>query len=173
MLELETGNPLVAMHHCTELTHVAAQMGDGSEAPHAAALNALTQYVLQEKHATEHLEQSCQNLQCIDSPRMLAYIQTIAAQWDLRQGNLEQAIARAEVALEAAQIVSNPSEIALSWSVIIQAGYQRGNRKCAQQHFADLKTKLKAQALSAQAQQRMAALEDCLFDSMPITQEVD
>lgn len=173
MLELETGNPLAALHHCTELTHVAAQMGDGSEAPHAAALNAVTQYVLQEQHATEHLEQSCQLLQRLDSPRMLAYVQTIAAQWDLHQGNLDQAIARAEMALEAAQIVSNPSEIALAWSVIIQVGYQRGNRKCAQQHFVDLKTKLKDQALSVQAQLRMAALEDCLFDSMPLTQEVD
>lgn len=173
MLELETGNPLAAMHHCAELTRVAAQMGDGSEAPHAAALNAVTQYVLQEQHATEHLEQSCQHLQCIDSPRMLAYVQTIAAQWDLQQGNLDQAIARAEMALEAAQIVSNSSEIALAWSVIIQVGYQRGNRKCAQQHFADLKTKLQDQALSKQAQQRMAALEDCLFNARPISEEVD
>jgi DNA-binding SARP family transcriptional activator/nucleoside-triphosphatase THEP1 len=164
MLELETGNPSAALNDGNELIHVAAQMGEGSEAPHAAALNALTQYLLQEKNAGEILEQSCQVLQRIDSPRMLAYVQTIAAQWDLAKGDLIQAIARAEKALEAAQVVNNPSEIALAWSVIIQANHQCGNLNCAQRHFADLKTRLKDRALSAQAQQCIAALEACLHE---------
>ncbi|MBE9001385.1 AAA family ATPase [Nostoc sp. LEGE 12447] len=164
MLELETGNPSAALNDGNELIHVAAQMGEGSEAPHAAALNALTQYLLQKQNATEILEQSSQVLQRIDSPRMLAYVQTIAAQWDLAHGNLIQAIARAEKALEAAQVVNNPSEIALAWSVIIQANHQRGNLNCAQRHFADLKTRLKDRTLSAQAQQSIAALEAYLHE---------
>lgn len=164
MLELETGNPSAALNDGNELIHVAAQMGEGSEAPHAAALNALTEYLLQEKNGKEILEQSCQVLQRIDSPRMLAYVQTIAAQWDLKQGDLIQAIARAEKALEAAQVVNNPSKIALAWSVIIQANHQRGNLNCAQRHFADLKTRLKDRVLSAQAQQSIAALEAYLHE---------
>lgn len=162
MLELETENLSPALDYGGELIHVSAQMGEGSEAPHAAALDAVTRYLLQENNAAESLERSCQVLRQIDSPRMLAYVQTIAAQWDLARGDLHQAIARAEDALEAAQLVNNPSEIALAWSLVIQASHQRGNRDCAQRHFADLKTKLKDQTLSAQAQQSIAGLEACL-----------
>lgn len=131
MLDLETGTPITALHHCTELIQVAAQMGQGSEAPHAAALNAVTRYLLQEQNAAERLEQSCQVLQRIDSPRMLAFVQIIAAQWDLEQGDWEQAIARAEVALKAAQQVNNPSETTLASTILIQARYQGGNLKNA------------------------------------------
>ncbi|QIR37183.1 AAA family ATPase [Tolypothrix sp. PCC 7910] len=166
MLELETGNPVAALNDGNELIHVAAQMGEGSEAPHAAALNALTQYLLQKQNATEILEQSCQVLQRIDSPRMLAYVQTIAARWDLAQGDLTQAIARAEKALEAAQVVNNCSEIALAWAVVIQANHQSGNLNCAQQHFAEMKTRLKDSTLSAQAQQSIAAVEAYLHESI-------
>lgn len=159
MLELEIGNPTAALNDGNELIRVSAQMGGGSEAPHAAALDAVTRYVLQEKNAADSLAQSLQVLRKIDSPRMLAYIQTIAAQWDLAQGNLQQAVARAEEAWSSAQLIDNPSEIALAGSAIIQANYQRGNLDCAQQHLADLKTRLRDQALSAQAQQRITQQE--------------
>lgn len=166
MLALESGQPSLALDYGSELIHVSAQMGEGSEAPHAAALDAVTHYLLHETAAAEALTQSCQLLQQIDSPRMLAYVQTIAAQWDLQQGHLEGAISRAETALEAAQQVSNPSEIALAWAIIIQASHQRGNLACAHRHLADLKARLKDQALSAQAQQRLAAIAATLTASV-------
>ncbi len=162
MLELETGNPTQALNDGMELIRVSAQMGGGSEATHAAALDAVTHYLLQKSHAPKALEQACQMLQTIDSPRMFAFVQTIAAQWDLQQGNGDQAVSRAEVALEAAQSVGNPSEIVLAWSVIIQVGYQRKNFSCAQQHFADLKTRFGDRPLSAVAQQRLSELEEML-----------
>ena len=166
MLELETGNPTAALNDGNELIHVSAQMGEGSEAPHAAALDAVMRYLTQEQNAADSLARSLQVLRQIDSPRMLAFIQTIAAQRDLAEGNLQQAVARGEEALEAAQLVNNPSAIALAWSVIIQANHQRGNLDSAQRHFADLKTKLKDQALSAQAQQRMTDLDALLNKSI-------
>ncbi len=159
MLELEAGQPSTALDYCSELIHVSAQMGEGSEAPHAAALDAVTRYLLQEKNAAEALERSRQILKHIDSPRMLSYIQTLAAKWDFQQGNVKQAIARAEEALEAAQIVDNPSEIALAWSVLIQANRQFGNIDSAKQHARKLKLRLKSHSLSALAQQQAAALE--------------
>ncbi|WP_416676114.1 hypothetical protein [Egbenema bharatensis] len=169
MLELERGSPDLALDYCRELLHVSAQMGEGSEAPHAAALNAVTQYLLQEEddleQATVLLEQSRQDLIQIDSPRVLSYIQTIAGQWDLQQGHLLQAVTRAEEALEAAQMVDNPSEIALAWSIIIQASHQRGNLACAQRHHRELQAKLKNQPLSARAQKALAHLEQLLIQS--------
>lgn len=166
MLELEAGQPASALSYCSELIHVSAQMGEGSEAPHAAALDAVTRYVLGEKNAAEVLAQSRQSLQQIDSPRMLAFIQTIAANWDRQQGDFKQAIARAEDALEAAQVVDNPSEIALAWSIIIQTSHQLGNVDCARRHFLTLKESLKEQSLSALAQQRMTQLAQEL-DELP------
>ncbi|HIK15554.1 MAG TPA: AAA family ATPase [Leptolyngbyaceae cyanobacterium M33_DOE_097] len=160
MLELEAGQLTLALDYCSELIRVSAQMGEGSEAPHAAALDATIHYLLQETNAATELERSCQILKQIDSPRMLAYIQTLAAEWDLHQGDLQRAIARAEEALEAAQVVSNPSEIALAWSVIIQASCQMGNVDCPKQHLTELQKRLKDQPLSARAQQRIVQLAE-------------
>jgi DNA-binding SARP family transcriptional activator/predicted ATPase len=162
MLELEVGQLALALDYCSELIHVSAQMGEGSEAPHAAALDAVIRYLLQEKNAAEPLERSRQVLKRIDSPRMLAYIQTLAAAWDLQQGNLKQAIARAEEALEAAQAVDNPSELTLAWVMVVQANYQLGNLDEAKQQIVALKTRLKGQMLSTRAQQSLAQLEQSL-----------
>jgi DNA-binding SARP family transcriptional activator/predicted ATPase len=166
MLELEAGQPSVALDYCSELVHVSAQMGDGSEAPHAAALDALTRYLLQEKQAAIALEQSCQILKQIDSPRILAYIQTIAAEWDLRQDNVNQAIARAKEALEAAQVVNNPSELTLAWATVIQASRSLSNLDESMQQFIELKTRLKGQLLSVRAQESIAQLEKWLNSSI-------
>jgi DNA-binding SARP family transcriptional activator/predicted ATPase len=162
MLELETGRPQLALDYGNELIRVAAQMGGGSEAAHAAALEAVTQYLLQENHAAEALAQSCQVLQQIDSPRMLAYVLTIAAQWDMQQGNLSQAITRAEAALSAAQQLDSPSEIALAWVMVIQGNSQLGNLTIARQHFVNLTTRLKQQTLSARAQLALDQLKQSL-----------
>lgn len=159
MLELEVGQFALALNYCNELIHVSAQMGEGSEAPHAAALDAVTRYLLQEKNAAESLERSRQVLKRIDSPRMLSYIQTLAAAWDLQQGNLNQAIARAEEALEAAQAVDNPSELTLAWVRVIQANCQLGHLDQAKQQLAALKTRLTGQPLSERAQQSLAQLD--------------
>lgn len=159
MLELEMGQPAIALDYCSDLIHVSAQMGEGSEAPHAAALDAVTRYWLQEENAATTLGRSCQVLHQIDSPRILAFIQTIAAQWDLQQGNGNQAIARAKEAYAAAQVVDNPSEIALAGAALIQAYRQLGNGDDAKQHFIQLKKQLKGYALSTLAQQSIAQLE--------------
>lgn len=152
MLELEANQPALALDYCSELIHVSAQMGEGSEAPHAAALDAVTRYLLQEENATEALERSRQVLKHIDSPRMLSYIQTLAAEWDLQQGNVNQAIVRAQEALESAQIVDNLTEQVLAWGVVIQSEHQLGRRDQATQQLTKLKQRLSDHALSARAQ---------------------
>lgn len=167
MLELEGGQPLTALNYGSELIHVSAQMGEGSEGPHAAALDALIHYLLQAKHARDALERSRQILKQIDSPRMLSYIQTLAAAWDLQQGHFNQAIARAEEALAAAQEVDNPSELALAWVMVIQSHHQLGNLEDAKQYLVELKTRLQGQPLSARAQQSLAQLEQSLNESNP------
>jgi DNA-binding SARP family transcriptional activator/predicted ATPase len=159
MLELEAEQPAIALNYCCELIHVSAQMGEGSETPHAAALYALTRYLLQEQNAADAFEQSRQMLIEIDSPRILAYIQTLAAEADLQQGKVKQAIARAEEALAAAQVVDNPSEIALAGSALIRAIHQLGNPDSAKQKWVELSAQLKGYVLSSHAQQQLSYLE--------------
>jgi DNA-binding SARP family transcriptional activator/predicted ATPase len=162
MLELEASQASVALDYCSELIHVSAQMGEGSEAPHAAALDAITRYLLQEPNAAEALERSRHTLKQIDSPRILSYIQTLVAEWNLHQGNYQQALTYAEEALEAAQVVDNPSEIALAGSALIQAQRQLGYLDRAKRHFVELKTRLKGHTLSARAQQILSQLQQSL-----------
>lgn len=159
MLELEAAQPEMALNYCSELIHVSAQMGEGSEAPHAAALYAATRYLLQEQNATDAFERSRQMLIEMDSPRILAYIQTLASEADLRQGKVKQAIARAEEALEAAQLVDNPSEIALAGTALIQAIHQLGNQDSARHKWGELVAQLQGYVLSSHAQQRLSYLE--------------
>lgn len=165
MLELETGHLASALDYCSEFTDVTAQISEGSEAPHAAALDAVTRYLLQEKNAAAALERSCFTLHQIDSPRMLAYVQTLAAEFDLQQGRTQQAIERAEAALAAAQIVNIPSDIALAWAVLIQGVLALGQIDCAADHFQTLTRKLGDCALSARAQRQVRQIEP--FLSLP------
>jgi DNA-binding SARP family transcriptional activator/predicted ATPase len=162
MLELSTGHLADAIDYCSELSYVTAQMSEGSEAPHAAALDAVTRYLLKEKNAEVALERSCLTLHQIDSPRMLATIQTLAAEFDLQQGNPKQAISRAEAALAAAQTVNNPSEIALAWTVLIQNVLALGQIDCAKDHFYSLTRKLRNDSLSVRAQQALNRVEQLL-----------
>jgi hypothetical protein len=164
MLALETDNPAQALEYGNELIQVAAQMGGGSEAAHAAALDALAHYLLPEQQCSEALAQACQVLRQIDSPRMLAYVQTLAAESDLHQGKVQQAVARAETALAAAQIVNNPSEVALAWTLIIQASHQRGNRECAHKHFAELQRRVADHPLSNRAQRGLITVQQLLSE---------
>ncbi|NEP16953.1 MAG: AAA family ATPase [Leptolyngbya sp. SIO4C1] len=159
MLALEADDPVTALSYCDELTAVAAQMGEGSEASHAAALDALIHYWLGTPSAEERLARSQQTLAQIDSPRMVAYSQTMAARFDLQQGWVKQAAERAEAALAAAKIVNNPSEMALAWAVIIQASLQQGNHSCAARHLASLRQKTDSAPLSHSASQALQAIE--------------
>jgi DNA-binding SARP family transcriptional activator len=162
MLELEVGNTQAACDYCDALITVTAQMGEGSEAPHAAALNALAHYMLGQPGADDPLARSRQTLIKMDSPRMLAYVQTLAAEYDLQQGRLKSAIARAEEALAAAQVVNNASDISLAWAVIIQASLTLGNANCAQQHFQKLTERVKEGSLNQRATLAMQHLRQQL-----------
>ncbi|MEW6494066.1 MAG: hypothetical protein AB1589_16365 [Cyanobacteriota bacterium] len=163
MLELEAGEPRQALDYCSELVTVTAQMSGGTEAPHAAALDAVIRYALGEKEAAEAIARSCLTLQRLDSPRMLCYIQTFAAEIDLQQQHTEQAITRAQEALQAAQIVNNPSELALAWAVFIQAEISLGDRKSATKHWQDFKQKVGKQALSHRASTAFKGIEQQLL----------
>lgn len=159
MLELESGEFNQGLEYCSELVTVAARMAGESEAIHAAALDSVLRYALGEKDAQEAMARSRLALQRLDSPRMLGYIQTIAAAIDLQLGHCEQAITRAQEGLQAAQIVNNPSELLLAWAVLIQAELQVGDNNSATQHWQQLNEQVGKQGLSHRAHVALQVLE--------------
>ncbi len=163
MTELEAGNPTAAIVHCQELATVAAKISDeGSEGPFAVALNSLANYVIGQTDA-EAIEQALSTLRQIDANRMLAYSLTFAAEIDLDNHRIELAIARAQAALQAAQIVDCSSEIALAWVALIRGMLILGKPQCALELFQDLQRQIDRSALSTRA---LTAI-DCLAQHLP------
>jgi DNA-binding SARP family transcriptional activator/predicted ATPase len=159
MLALEDNNPTVALDYCSELITVAAQMGEGSEAHHAAALDALAHYLLNDRDVYATLRGSCQSLKYLDSPRMLAYIQTIAAKYDLQQENLQQALIRASEALESANIVNNSSEQVLALEILITTEIKLNLQQEAFEHYQQLQ-KINLLSLSHRAETALTKLQN-------------
>lgn len=122
MLDLETGRPQHALDRCETLLPVAAKMGEGSEAPFTAALEALARYALGEAGASEKLAAALSELRRIDSNLLLAYSLTYAAEVDLRSGDTAAARRNVEAALQAARRVGgrNMSVLANALLVLIE-----------------------------------------------------
>jgi DNA-binding SARP family transcriptional activator/predicted ATPase len=153
MVELETGNPIAALSYCDEISTIAAKIqGEGSEATVAAALAALARYRLEHPNAEKELTEAIAKLQQVDAKRMLAYVLIGAAEVDLNCDRPALAVNRAEAALRNAQIVNHPSEIALSWAVLIQGLFALGEQQQATDQLELLQQAIKPDDLSYLAQ---------------------
>ena len=152
MTELEADDPIAAITYSAELATVAAKIsGEVSEGAFAAALDALARYATEQPGAEVMLEQALSTLQQIDSQRMLAYTLTFAAEVDLKHNRTELAIAHAEAAFRAAQLVDHPSETALAAAALIRGKLQRGDRQPALALFENLQQKISLFAISERA----------------------
>lgn len=153
MLELEFGHPTAALPYCHEMVNVANKIqGEGSEEPIATALAALANYQLQPLNAAENLEQAILCLYQIDAKRMLAYVLVGAAEVDWANQHLELASTRAETALQAAELMEQPCEIALARTILMQVALALGNPDRAAAEWETLQSTLDRRSLSARAQ---------------------
>lgn len=149
MTELEAGDPLAALPYCDRILLVADKIkGEGSEAAVANALAALVRYWLQYPKAEEELTQAIATLQQVDAKRILAYVLSGAAEVDLGSDRPELAVERARTALQNAQIVNHPSEIALSWAILVQGLLALGEYKQAATQWEELRQKVNDRDLS-------------------------
>ncbi len=136
MTELEAGAPAAALPYCDEIAAVAAHMPeDSSAAAIAQALAALAHYALETPTSAPELTQAIAALQQADAKRMLAYVLMQAAEIDLRCDRPKLGLSRAELALENAQIINHPSEIAQSWALVVQGAIATGNPQRAVAEF--------------------------------------
>jgi DNA-binding SARP family transcriptional activator len=128
IIELESGRTAEALALCSELMPMAARMGEGSEVPFAAALDALSRLTAGEAGADERVNQAMASLRLVDSKAHLAYALNFAAAIDLRNDRVGSARRRAEEALAAAEAVKRRSEGALSRALLAQAAIADGER---------------------------------------------
>ena len=136
IIELEVGDPLSALPYCNEMMIVAAKIqGEGSEGAIATALAALANYRLKQPDADADLERAIVTLQQVDAKRMLSYVLSGAAETDLERDHLRLAVSRAEMALQAAQLINHPSEMTLAWALLVQGWLAIGDRTQAKQTF--------------------------------------
>ncbi len=153
MTELETGDPVAALPYCQEMAMVAAKIqGEGSEGAVAVALEALARYQIGQPQAEKRLNDAIATLQHLDTKRMLAYVLIGAAEVDLKCDRPELAVNRAEAALATAQAVNHPSEIALSWAILIQGLLALGEQERAKTQLELLQQNINRNELSLPAQ---------------------
>ncbi len=122
MIELERERAAEALSRCRELRAITADMEEGSEAPFAAALEALARIAAGENGAAPDLDDAVRRLRQVDSKWMLAYAQNEAAVHDLAAGEFQQARRRATDALAASKAVDYRSEGALARAILIRTG---------------------------------------------------
>lgn len=166
MLELEAGNAVAALTFAQELKTAAAQLGEGSEGAVASALEALSQYWLEQPQASEVLAPSLDALKREDAQRMLAYVLTSAAEKDIELNRPQQTITRCEAALEAAQIVEQPSDVALARSILIQGYLISDETQLATAQFQHLTPD---RNLSQRAKDAIATVSTQLGQPTPVT----
>ncbi len=153
MVELEADDPATALFYCHQMATMAAKIkGEGNEGTVAAALAALANYQLSSPDSEVALEAAVIKLQQADAKRMLAYILIGAAEIDLERKQFKVATVRAAAALEAAQAMEHPSEIALAWAILIKSLLCSGEPEQAIAQFELLQSQINRHALSARTQ---------------------
>jgi hypothetical protein len=113
-------------------------MGEGSEAPVAAALEALAHLSLGTPEADGRMIEALDTLDRIDAQAALAYALNAAALLDMRKGRFDAARQYAERALSAAERVGRSTEVALARILLAEAALGEGQHRAAKAHLAPL-----------------------------------
>jgi DNA-binding SARP family transcriptional activator len=151
MTDLEAGDLISALSYCETMTNLVAQIeGKDSESAVAEALTTLAHYQLQ--HSEADLVAAIVRLKQLDIKRIVAYVLIGAAEVDLVQERFELAAVRAEEALQAAQIMKHPSEIAIAGALLIQSALALKQTERAIAQFETLQNHIDRRLLSVRAQ---------------------
>ncbi|MDP6708959.1 MAG: hypothetical protein QF893_21660, partial [Alphaproteobacteria bacterium] len=114
MIEIERDDFATAETLCTELLEIANRLREGSEAPFARALAALSSYGSGREEAAPALEEALAQLRLADAKHRLAYALNRIAEVELAQGKVEAALARSGEARRIADALVSPSETVLA-----------------------------------------------------------
>ena len=104
-----------------ELDGLGMKLREGSEAPFARSLLALSGLALGEPGAEFALGDAAEELRSADAKLRLAFVLTQAARWDLRAGNPREGLTRAAEAYEAASALGRPTARLLAGVTLTRA----------------------------------------------------
>ena len=161
-LELEAKNIEIALNHGRDLIAIATKLEGGSEPAFSQALKTLADYAREPTSAVKKLARAIASLQELDAQRKLAYVLTFAAEIDLDNGNLEQAMVRAEQALKAACIVDHPSDITLARAILVRGKWMTNNLEEAKEQLIKLQEYIADRGVSDRAEQKILDLKQQL-----------
>jgi hypothetical protein len=159
LIELERGDAAAARERARRIAAVAEKMGEGSEAPFAAMLDALAETVLGESGADDRVEQALVTLRALDAKALLSRALTLAAATDLEYGHLQRAAIRAEEALSAANVVGRRTEIVMALVLLARVALRRGDAATAERYAQATALELRDPlAVAAHARQAAATV---------------
>jgi DNA-binding SARP family transcriptional activator len=138
VLRQEQGDWATARGLALELAALGGKLREGSEAPFARALLALTRHALGEAEAAAALEAALQELRFADAKHRLAYTLTRAARVDLERGEGRRARERAEEARRMAAVLGRPTEALLAGVTLARACRQTGDEAEAERVLGEL-----------------------------------
>jgi hypothetical protein len=121
-----------------ELDTLGGKLREGSEAPFARALLALSRHALGEAGAGEALDAALEELRVADAKLRLAYTLTRAARVDLERGDPRRARARAEEARRTVGALGRPTEALLAGVTLTRACRQTGDEAEAERVLGEL-----------------------------------
>jgi hypothetical protein len=110
---------------------VAAKMGEESEGPFAAGLEAVARLALGEPDGAVELDRAVEALRALDSRWMVACVLVLAAEVDASAGRPEVARTRASQALDVARDIGRRSEAARASTLLARLDLEAGARDAA------------------------------------------
>jgi predicted ATPase/DNA-binding SARP family transcriptional activator len=157
-IELERRRFVEARAWAARAIEVVDKMGDGSEGPFAAAIDALARFGAGEA-GEEEVERALATLRNLDAQALLSYACNTLAELQLERGNSGPAAAAARRALEAARVVDRKSEMALAMALLCKIANASGDRKEAARLIQALQPLVDGgAALSARARRHLSAV---------------
>lgn len=155
-LEMYRGRHAGLRSLCGELVGLGAKLREGSEAPFARVLRALADHAAGEPRARAERDAALQDLRAADAKHRLGFALTQAAGIELARGDHAAASAFAEEAVEVAESLGRPSDVALARAMASRAAVGLRNTGAELRHAEALR-RLVPDALSAPAREAVAA----------------
>lgn len=138
MSELYRGNFAIARAHSEALLRLGDRLREGSEGPFARALHALCLYVSGEVDAPDDLDEALVALRHADAKQRLAFVLLRAAEKEFGAGRIASAQARASEALEYAETLNRPSDVAVARCVLLSCARATGETPQLEAHEESL-----------------------------------
>ena len=144
---------------CRELMALGEKLREGSEAPFARALCALSRYATGESAAREMFDCAVADLRAVDAKQRLAFILVRAALIELDRGDADAAAPLAEEAVAAAGALGRPSDVALAHAVAGRVARAALDSAAFERHARALE-QMPRENLSAQARRAVDEVLD-------------